>query len=141
MRIWQKPLSIEELTRKHTGSASDQLGIEFTEVGDDFLCARLKVQLKTMQPYGRLHGGVSVVLAETLGSCGAYYACPAEFHALGVEINANHLKGASSGYIFGTARPFHMGRSTHVWGIELKNENQELICISRLTTAIVKRRA
>ena len=138
MRIWQKPISIEELTAKNTGSASDHLGIEFTEVGDDFIGARLKVERKTMQPYGRLHGGVSVVLAETLGSCGAFYACPAEFLALGMEINANHLKGVSSGYVYGVARPFHVGKSTQIWGIELKNDKHELICISRLTVAIVQ---
>ena len=91
-----------------------------------------------MQPYGRLHGGVSVLVAETLGSCGAFYACGPQFHAFGLEINANHVKGASSGYIHGTARPFHIGKSTHVWGIELKNENNELICMSRITVAIIQ---
>jgi uncharacterized protein (TIGR00369 family) len=138
MRIWQKPISIDEVTRMNAGTASDLVGIEFTEFGDDFLCARLAVQRKTMQPYGRLHGGVSVVLAETLGSCAAYYACAQDFYALGLEINANHIKGVSGGYIDGVARPFHRGRSTQVWGIELRNEMQELICISRLTVAIVK---
>ena len=141
MQIWQKPISLEILNTMNAGSAADHLGLEFTALGDDFLCAKLLVQKKTMQPFGRLHGGVSVLMAETLGSCGAYYACPAEFHTLGMEINANHIKGVSSGYIFGTTRAFHRGRTTHVWGIELVNEAQELICISRITMAIIPNRA
>ncbi len=138
MRIWQKPISLDVLTKMNANTASDHLGLEFTEIGDDFLGARIHVERKTMQPYGRLHGGVSVLVAETLGSCGAFYACGPAFRALGLEINANHVKGASSGYIHGTARPLHIGRSTHVWSIELKNESKELICVSRITVAIVE---
>jgi len=140
MRIWQKPISLELLNTLNAGSAAHHMGLEFTELGDDFIQARLHVERKTMQPFGRLHGGVSVLIAETLGSCGAYYACEPHCHTLGMEINANHIKGVSSGYVHGTARAFHRGRTTHVWGIELHNDAQELICISRITMAIVANR-
>jgi 1,4-dihydroxy-2-naphthoyl-CoA hydrolase len=140
MQIWQKPISLETLNTLNTGTAADHLGLEFTQVGDDFISARLLVDKKTMQPFGRLHGGVSVLMAETLGSCGAYYACAPHCHTLGMEINANHIKGVSKGYVYGTTRAFHLGRTTHVWNIELVNEAQELICISRITMAIIPNR-
>src|SRR3954452_6346806 len=114
MRIWKKEISIEELTRSHVDTTVANLGIEFVEVGDDFIRARAPVDERTRQPYGILHGGVSVVLAETLGSCGAAYALPAGQRAVGLDINANHLRAASAGWVTGTARPVHLGRSTHV---------------------------
>ena len=97
MRIWTKPISIEILTGIHADTAVQRLGIEFTEVGDDFIRARVPVNGHTRQPYGLLHGGVSVVLAETLGSCGAAYSCEPGHRAVGLDINANHLRGATSG--------------------------------------------
>lgn len=140
MTLWKKPLSVEELTAIHVGTAVQHLGIEFLEVGDDFITARVPVDARTKQPYGLLHGGVSVVLAETLGSCGAAYSCPPGHRAVGLDINANHLKGATSGWVTGTTRPVHIGRSTQVWQIDLKNDAGELTCVSRITMAILQPR-
>ncbi len=135
--IWKKPISSEHLARVHHQTTVGHLGIEFVEVGDDFLRARVPVDGRTRQPYGILHGGVSVVLAETLGSCGAHYSTPEGVRAVGLDINANHLRSVSSGWVTGTARPVHMGRSTHVWQIEMANEQGQLTCVSRLTLAIL----
>src|SRR6478735_3203344 len=137
MRIWKQPISIEELTAIHKDTAVAHLGIEFLEVGDDFIRARVPVNGHTKQPYGLLHGGVSVVLAETLGSCGAAYCCPPGQRAVGLDINANHLRGATSGWVTGTTRPVHIGRSTQVWQIELTNDAGELTCVSRITMAML----
>ena len=115
MSIWKQTISVEVLTASHINTAVQRLGIEFLEVGDDFIRARVPVDSRTVQPYGLLHGGVSVVLAETLGSCGAAYAAPGGHRVVGLDINANHLKGASSGWVTGITRPVHIGRSTQVW--------------------------
>lgn len=135
--IWKKQLSVEILTRAHHDTAVERLGIEFLEVGDDFIRARVPVDGRTRQPYGILHGGVSVVLAETLGSCGAAYSVPEGFRAVGLDINANHIRSASAGWVTGTARPVHTGRTTHVWQIELVNEKGQLTCVSRITMAVL----
>lgn len=135
--IWQKPVSVEILNAIHVGTAPGHLGIEFLEVGPDFIRARVPVDARTRQPYGILHGGVSVVLAETLGSCGAAYSCPPEHRAVGLDINANHIKATSSGWVTGIARPVHRGRTTHVWQIEMHNDAGELTCTSRITLAIL----
>ena len=137
MRIWQKPVSVEILTQGTANTADTHLGIEFVEVGDDYIVGRVPVDARTRQPYGLLHGGVSVVLAETLGSCGAAFSTPMGYRAVGLDINANHLKGVSSGWVTGTARPLHRGRTTHVWQIELRDEAGDLTCISRITMAIL----
>ena len=113
------------------------MGIEFLEVGDDFLRARMPVDSRTRQPYGLLHGGASVVLAETMGSCGAFYGSPPGCQAVGLEVNANHLRAAREGWVVGTARPFHLGRSTQVWSIEIRDEAGELVCIARITMAVL----
>ena len=141
MRIWKKPVSIESLTAMHADTAVRTLGIEFLEVGDDFIRGRVPVDGRTRQPYGILHGGVSVVLAETLGSCGAASAAQEGQRAVGLDINANHLRSATSGWVTGTARPIHIGRTTQVWQIELRNDAQELTCISRITMAILAPKA
>jgi uncharacterized protein (TIGR00369 family) len=135
--IWKQPLSVETLTQFSKDTATEHLGIEFLDVGDDFIRARVPVDRRTHQPYGILHGGVSVVLAETLGSCGAAYACPPGHRPVGLDINANHLRSVSSGWVTGIAKPVHIGRSTHVWQIELTNEEGQLTCVSRLTVAIL----
>ena len=137
MRIWKQPVTIEHLHAIHKDTAPEHLGIEFLEVGDDFLRARVPVDLRTRQPYGLLHGGVSVVLAETLGSCGAAYACPEGQRPVGLDINANHIRGATSGWVTGIARPVHIGRTTHVWQIDMRNDAGELTCVSRLTVSIL----
>ena len=137
MRIWKQPISVELLTANSVNTAVAHLGIEFLEVGDDFITARVPIDHRTIQPYGLLHGGVSVVLAETLGSCGAAYAAPAGYRAVGLDINANHLKGATSGWVTGTAQPVHIGRTTQVWAIELSDSGGELVCVSRITMAVL----
>ena len=135
--IWQKPISVDILTQGSLNTATSHLGIEFVEVGDDYIVARVPVDARTHQPFGLLHGGVSVVLAETLGSCGAAYSCPEGHQAVGLDINANHLRGVKSGWVIGTARPEHRGRTTQVWQIDLRNEAGEMVCASRLTVAIL----
>ncbi|WP_341916001.1 hotdog fold thioesterase [Polaromonas sp. YR568] len=137
MPVWKQPISVELLTLNNANSAVTHLGIEFLEVGDDFIRARVPVDERTRQPYGLLHGGVSVVLAETLGSCGAAFAAPAGHRTVGLDINANHLRGVTSGWVIGTTRPVHIGRSTQVWAIELTNEAGELTCVSRITMAML----
>ena len=137
MPIWKKPIDLITLNATNDQTASQHLGIEIVELGDDFLRGRVPVDHRTRQPFGLLHGGVSVVLAETLGSLGAYYASPEGHNAVGLDINANHLRSATSGWVTGTARPVHLGRSTHVWAIELVNEAGVLTCVSRLTMAIL----
>ena len=137
MPIWKQPISIELLSASSAGTAVSHLGIEFLEVGDDFIRARVPVDARTVQPYGLLHGGVSVVLAETLGSCGAAYCVPAGQRVVGLDINANHLSGTTSGWVTGITRPVHIGRSTQVWAIELTNEAGKLTCVSRITMAVL----
>ena len=138
MSIWKKPISLEALRATAVDNAVSHLGIEFLEVGEDFIRARVPVDHRTVQPYGLLHGGVAVVLAETLGSCGAAFAAPKGHRVVGLDINANHLKGVSSGWVTGITRPIHIGRSTQVWAIELTNEAGELTCVSRITMAVLQ---
>ena len=140
MRIWQKPISMEAIQTSNADTAAGHLGIEFLEIGDDSLTGRVPVDARTRQPYGLLHGGVSVVLAETLGSMGAYYASPEGHSAVGLDINANHLKGVTSGWVTATARPVHRGRTTQVWQIDMRNDAGDLTCVSRITMAILSPR-
>lgn len=135
--IWQRPISTEILTTLHVGSTFAHLGMEFVEVGDDFIRARAPVDERTLQPAGILHGGISVVLAETLGSCGAAFSSPPGTPVVGLDINANHIRAASSGWVHGCARPVHRGRSTQVWHIEVHDDEGRLTCVSRLTLAIL----
>jgi uncharacterized protein (TIGR00369 family) len=137
MSLWKQAVSIDVLHAIHVDTAVARLGIEFLEVGDDFIRARVPVNTHTRQPYGLLHGGVSVVLAETLGSCGAAFTLPEGYRAVGLDINANHLRGATSGWVTGIARPVHVGRTTQVWQIELTNDAGELTCVSRITMAVL----
>jgi len=137
MRLWKRPLTVEILHAAHVDTAAAHLGIEFLEVGDDFIRARVPVDSRTRQPLGLLHGGVSVLLAETLGSCGAAFSCAPEHRAVGLDINANHLRSVTSGWVTGTSRPVHVGRTTQVWQIDLMNDAGELTCVSRLTMAIL----
>lgn len=136
-RLWTQPVTTQTLTDIHKDTAVERLGIEFLEVGDDFIRARVPVDTRTRQPYGILHGGVSVVLAETLGSCGAAFAAPAGHRAVGLDINANHLRATTSGWVTGTARPVHVGRTTQVWQIDLQDEQGRLTCVSRITMAVL----
>jgi 1,4-dihydroxy-2-naphthoyl-CoA hydrolase len=137
--IWKQPhhANVQTLAAIHLNTVVAQLGIEFLEVGDDFIRARAPVDARTKQPIGILHGGVSVLLAETLGSCGAYFASPAGCRAVGLDINANHLRSVSDGWVTGIVRPVHIGRTTHVWQIDIANEKGQLTCVSRITMAIL----
>ena len=138
MRIWQKDVSVDILTQISLNTAVQQLGIEFLEVGDDYLKGRVPVDHRTHQPYGLLHGGASVVLAETLGSTASYLCIDSSrFYCVGLEVNANHLRGLRSGRVTAVARAVHLGRTTHVWDIRLSGDDGKTSCISRLTMAIV----
>ena len=140
MTIWRSLYSLEELNAGRSGTMIEHLGIEFSEIGDDFLRATMPVDGRTRQPYGLLHGGASVALAETLGSMGAAMCIDIkEFLCVGQEINANHVRAARSGRVTGTARPVHLGGRTHVWTIDIVNEAAKLVCTSRLTMAIIRR--
>jgi 1,4-dihydroxy-2-naphthoyl-CoA hydrolase len=136
--IWTTRPTVDDLHRIHRDTVVAVLGIEFTEVGDDFLCARMPVDARTKQPHGILHGGSSVVLAETLGSCAAHHCVDATaFRCVGLDVNANHLRSVESGWVTGRAEPLHLGRTTQVWQIEIRNEAQRLVCVSRLTMAVL----
>ena len=135
--IWKRPVSVESLTTVHANTTVAHLGIEFLEVGDDFIRARAPVDARTRQPMGILHGGVSVLLAEMLGSCGAACASPPGHRAVGLEINANHLRSVAEGWVNGITRPVHIGRTTHVWQIDLTNEKGQPTCVSRITMMIL----
>lgn len=135
--IWKRPYDLLALNRFSAATAVSHLGIEFVDVGPDWLSARIPVDARTRQPYGLLHGGCTVVLAETLGSTGAVLTLPPEWMAVGVEINANHLRALREGHATGTARPLHRGRSTQVWEIRVVGDTGELVCVSRITLAVV----
>jgi len=142
MSIWRSLRTIEELNDNREGTLIANLGILFTEIGADFVRGTMPVDARTVQPYGLLHGGASVALAETLGSMGASMCVdPAEFQVVGQEINANHVRAARGGLVTGTARAVHLGGRTHVWTIDIVNEAQKLVCISRITMAVIKRGA
>jgi 1,4-dihydroxy-2-naphthoyl-CoA hydrolase len=139
MAIWfndQRDLSFLNALGK--GSLGEVLGIEFVEIGEDFIKARMPVNATTRQPFGRLHGGASVALAESAASCGgALTIDPAQHVIVGMEINANHIRPVSDGYVFAVARPEALGRSTQVWTIRITDESDRLVCISRMTMAVI----
>ncbi|HXP27914.1 MAG TPA: hotdog fold thioesterase [Steroidobacteraceae bacterium] len=142
MSIWRSLRTVEELNGNREGTLIENLGILFTEIGADFVRGTMPVDTRTVQPYGLLHGGASVALAETLGSMGASMCVDAaEFQVVGQEINANHVRAARGGLVTGTARAVHIGGRTHVWTIDIVNEAQKLVCISRITMAVIKRGA
>ena len=136
--LFQRPATPASLDALHHGTAVERLGIEFLEVGDARLVARMPVDARTKQPAGILHGGASVVLAETLGSCAAALCLAPGRHAVGLDINANHVRAVREGWVIGTCTPVHVGRSTHVWAIELRDEAGRLVCVSRITMAILE---
>ncbi|HEX5462653.1 MAG TPA: hotdog fold thioesterase [Steroidobacteraceae bacterium] len=141
MSIWRTVATPEEIERLARGRFAARLGIRIAEVGPDYLRASMPVTPELHQPYGVLHGGVSVALAETVGSVAANLCIDLERQqCFGQEINANHLRPVVSGVITATARPYHIGSRSHVWSIEIRDELNRLVCISRLTMAIVPRR-
>lgn len=136
--VFRSPVSLEALNRLSQGTLIEHLGIVFTAVGEDWLQATMPVDARTRQPYGLLHGGASVVLAETLGSsAGNLCVDTAQQMCVGLEINANHLRAARSGQVTGTARALHVGRTTQVWEIRIENDAGKPVCVSRLTLAVV----
>lgn len=138
MKLKLQTPSLEELNKFAKNTILEVLDIRITGVGEDYLEATMPVDKRTHQVYGILHGGASVVLAETLGSMGAMLTIDqAKFHCVGIDINANHIKAVKSGLVTGRAAPIHTGRSTQVWGIEIKNDAGELVCVSRITMAVV----
>ena len=139
-RLFQRGTTLPELNAMSRDTAIAQLGIAFTGIGPDFLRATMPVDARTQQPYGLLHGGASVLLAETLGSSAGNLCVEADALCVGIEINANHLLAVREGIVTGTARALHVGRSTQVWEIRIEDEDGRLVCISRLTLAVVQRR-
>jgi len=116
----------------------EHLGIEITELGENFISGKMPVDHRTVQPMNILHGGASVALAESLGSIGAYLTVDhTKFHCVGMEINANHLRPVSAGYVYGTAKPVHLGSKTQVWSIEIVNDENKMVCISRITMSVI----
>jgi 1,4-dihydroxy-2-naphthoyl-CoA hydrolase len=137
--MFNKNFDLESLNAFGKNTLPGHIGIEFTELGNDFLIARMPVDSRTYQPFGILHGGASVVLAETLGSVASMLCLenPEKQKAVGLEINANHLRGVKSGWVYGKVTAIHLGFKTHVWDIKITNEEQKMVCICRLTTMII----
>lgn len=140
MSIWfKKDITLDDLKALGKNTLGEHLGMEWTEIGEDSLQMRMPVDHRTKQPYGLLHGGASVALAETLGSVGAALVVDAtKFYCVGLEINANHVRSARSGFVTGIARPQHIGASTQVWEIKIYDEREKLVCTSRITVAVLK---
>ncbi len=133
--------TLEFVNQLNKNTMGDLLGIEITEIGGDYLKGRMPVDNRTKQPFGILHGGASAALAETLGSiAGTLVLDPDKEFCVGLEINANHIRSARSGFVYGTARPIHVGGRTQVWEIRIEDERQSLVCISRLTLAVLPRK-
>jgi 1,4-dihydroxy-2-naphthoyl-CoA hydrolase len=142
MSIWYRPYTLEELDQQSRGCMVEYVDIRFSEIGPDYLRATMPVDHRTWQPYGLLHGGATVVLAETLGSVGATCCVDAgRYYCVGQEINANHIRSARSGRVTGTARPIHLGSRSHVWEIRVEDDRQRLVAVSRMTLAVVEGQA
>jgi 1,4-dihydroxy-2-naphthoyl-CoA hydrolase len=141
MSIWKNDNALSHAKEHKEATILGVLGIEFTERGDDYLAATMPVDQRTHQPMGILHGGASVVLAETLGSSAATMCLDlSKEYCVGLDINANHIRAIRSGTVTGVAKPIHIGRSTHVWEINITDENQRMVCVSRITMAILQRK-
>ena len=140
MRIFKEGITLESLNKWSENTLAQHLGIEFTGIGEDYLEARMPVDSRTRQPLGLLHGGASVALAETLGSVAATLCVDSTKFCVGLEINANHVKGVREGFVRGITKPIHIGKQTHVWEIRLTNDAGELICISRITMAVLEKK-
>lgn len=140
MAIWNKPITLEVLNATSKNTLIEHLNIVYTQLTDNSISATMPVCHFTHQPLGMLHGGASVVLAETLGSVAANFSVGEEAYCVGLDINANHVRAMREGRVIGTATPLHMGISTQVWQIEIKDEQGHLVCISRLTVAVKRAR-
>lgn len=141
MSIWKIALDIKKAAERSKNTIVTYLGIEFIEIGDDYIQAQMPVDHRTYQPLGIMHGGASCVLAETVGSIAGNFCVDLnKFYCVGLDINTNHIRSVRSGYVIGTAKPFHLGRSTQVWGIEIVDKQDHLISVSRLTLAVLKKK-
>ncbi len=140
MGLWKKPISLDILNATNKNTLMEHLNIVYTELGDDSISATMPVCYFTHQPLGMLHGGASVVLAETLGSVAANFAVDDDSYCVGLDINANHIRSMRAGHVIGTANPIHIGVSTHVWQINITDERGRMVCTSRLTIAVKKMR-
>jgi 1,4-dihydroxy-2-naphthoyl-CoA hydrolase len=141
MSIWFRPYTLEELQRLNAANMAEHLDIRFTELGADYLRATMPVDERTRQPFGLLHGGASVTLAETLGSVASNCCVDSRrFYCVGQEINANHIRSARSGRVTGTARPMHLGSRSQVWDIRIEDDQGRLTCVSRLTMSVLESR-
>ena len=140
MTIWKHNADIVEVRKFLLGTMCENVGIQLVEIGDDFIKATMPVDARTCQHRGILHGGASVVLAETIGSIAATLCCPDGHHIVGLEINANHVRAGKPPFVTGIVRPLHIGSSTMVWDIRITDVEDKLVCVSRLTTAVLKNR-
>ncbi len=138
--IWFAPVTLDEINRRARHSLCDHLAIEFIEIGDNSLSASMPVDTRTMQPMGILHGGATCALAETVGSAAANYCIDqAHYVCVGLEINVNHIKSVRGGRIIGKASPLHLGKTTQVWDIQVRTEQNLLVAVSRLTMAVLQK--
>ncbi len=142
MKIWKREITVEMLNGTGKNTMLEAIGIRFTECGDDYIKATMPVDKRTHQPYGILHGGASVSLAETMGSTASFFVLPPEDDrwCVGIEINANHIRSVTEGEVTGTVRPVHLGRSLHVWEIKITEDSDKLVCVSRLTVSVIPKR-
>ena len=141
MGIFKTALTITDLNNWSANTLAEQLGIEFLTIGDDFLEARMPVDRRTHQPLGMLHGGASVALAETLGSVAASLCVDGtKQYCVGLEVNANHIRSVTNGFVFGITKPIHIGKRTHVWEIRISNAQADLVCLSRITMAVIDKK-
>lgn len=141
MSIWHKELSLETINSRNLNTMAYYLGIEFIEIGDDFMTAKMPITERNKQPIGIMHGGASCVLAETVGSNAANFCVDSEKqYCVGLDINTNHIRSVRSGYVIAIAKPFHLGKSTQVWGIDIFNEENKLVSVNRLTMAVLDRK-
>ena len=141
MALWKQTTDLERINNWNRGCMVEHLGMQVTEVGEDFIRGTMPVDARTRQPFGLLHGGASVALAESLGSLAGNLCLDSSQMAVGLDINANHVRAVTAGTVTGTARALHIGRSTQVWEIRIEDEHGRLVCISRLTLAVVPRPA
>ena len=142
MGIFREDITLDSLNAFAKNTMAEVIGIEFVSIGDDYLEAKMPVDRRTHQPLGLLHGGASVALAETLGSVAAFCCVdPAKQFCVGLEINANHLRGARSGFVKGITKPIHIGKKTQVWEICITTEQDELVCVSRITIAVLDKKS
>ena len=142
MSLWHQPPSLEQINRSHAGTAVSQLGIEFTDIGDAHLVARMPVDARTRQPAGLLHGGATMLLAETLASCAAWQTIDrTKTDAVGLEINANHVRAAREGWVTGRVTAIHAGRSTQIWEVRVTDDKERLVSIARVTISLIPKAA